>query len=397
MKVLHYIDEFHPIRLPKEYFEILAREAGEDYEVHLLMPKPDEEVKIEGVHVHYLSYFTWMLWRNKRRFRRVMDEVNPDILNIHSCWSRLMMSIVEWNEKYYKRPLVLSTHKLLMPWHSIAKLKRRLQMKLYQNRIIEQADVILVDTPQETNIQTNKHIVTIPNAVYSANCSEEDMRREYSYIHAALSNSKPYLFMSDEERRKEAMLLREAVMYKQHMGERLKNEDELNDSYRKIILHAQYEGTLNMLLPFLPAGAKEYADNTPHYIYNSKKNLDPLLSLKTLSRKSLIASVGKEEHATEAELKIVKLLVNVRYEIVHNTISQRHLAELYREMKLTDYDEDTVNVMLLRMNIHQDTARLMQLLKDFYMLEEGFMPMEPLDDKVTQTIKDKLLLWQVQA
>ncbi len=361
------------------------------------MPKPDEEVKIEGVQIHYLSYFTWMSWRNKRRFRKVMDEVHPDIINIHSCWSRLMTSIVEWNEKYYKRPLVLSTHKLLMPWHKTTKLKRRLQMKLYQHRIIEQADVILVDTPQETNIQTNKHVVTIPNAVYSHSCTEEDMRREYSYIHAALSNSKPYLFMSEEERRKEAMLLREAVMHKPHRSERLKNEDELNESYRKIILHAQYEGTLNMLLPFLPNGAKEYADNTPHYIYNSKKSLDPLLSVKTLSRKSLITSVGKEEHATEEELKIVKLLVNVRYEIVHNTISQRHLVELYRELKTTEYDEDTLNVMLLRMGLHQDTARLMQLLKDFYMLEEGFMPMEPLDDKVTKTIKDKLLLWQVQA
>lgn len=397
MKVLHYIDEFHPIRLPKEYFEILAREAGDDYEVHLLMPKPDEEVKIEGVQIHYLSYFTWMRWRNRRRFRQVMGEVNPDIINIHSCWSRLMMSIVEWNEKYYKRPLVLSTHKLLMPWHTIPRLKRRLQLKLYQNRIIEQADVILVDTPQETNIQTNKHIVTIPNAVYSSCCTEEEMRKEYSYIHTALSNSKPYLFMSEEERRQEAMLLREAVMHKHHKDEQMRNEEELNDSYRKIILHAQYEGTLNMLLPFLPSGAKEYADNTPHYIYNSKKNLDPLTSLKTLSRKSLIASVGKEEHASEADLKIIKMFVNVRYEIVHNTISQRHLVELYRELKTTDYDEDTVNVILQRMGIFPDTARLMQLLKDFYMLEEGFMPMYPLDDSVTKNIKDKLLLWQVQA
>ena len=396
MKILHYIDCFHPIRLPKEYFELLAREGGEDTEIHLLMPKPDEEVKVEGVQVHYLSYFTWMRWRNKRRFIKVMNEVNPDIINIHSCWSQVMSGIVDWNEKYYKRPLILSTHKQLMPWHNTNKIKRYIQTQLYQQKILRKADVILTDSRQETNIQANPHIFCIPNALLTKDFSGKEMQSEYTNLCISLSNSNPYLFMTEKERRKEASLLKEAVMQKRGDSQQA-NEDEMDESYERIILHAQYEGTLKMLLPFLPNGAKEYADNTPHYIYNTKKNVDSLFSLKALSKKSDLVSFGKEEAATENELLIAKYLLNVKYEIVHNTVSQRHLIELYKALKTIDYDEDTLNALLMRLGTYQDTARMMQLLKDYYNLEEGFMPMEPIDDKITKKIKDKLLLWQIQA
>lgn len=396
MKILHYIDCFHPIRLPKEYFELLAREGGEETEIHLLIPKPDEEVKVEGVQVHYLSYFTWMRWRNKRRFIKVMNEVNPDIINIHSCWSQVMSGIVDWNEKYYKRPLILSTHKQLMPWHNTNKIKRYIQTQLYQQKILRKADVILTDSRQETNIQANPHIFCIPNALLTKDFSGKEMQSEYTNLCISLSNSNPYLFMTEKERRKEASLLKEAVMQKRGDSQQA-NEDEMDESYERIILHAQYEGTLKMLLPFLPNGAKEYADNTPHYIYNTKKNVDSLYSLKALSKKSDLASFGKEEAATENELLVAKYLLNVKYEIVHNTVSQRHLIELYKALKTIDYDEDTLNALLMRLGTYQDTARMMQLLKDYYNLEEGFMPMEPIDDKITKKIKDKLLLWQIQA
>lgn len=397
MKILHYIDCFHPIRLPKEYFELLAREGGEETEIHLLMPKPDEEIKIEGVQVHYLSYFTWMKWRNKRRFIKVMNEVNPDIINIHSCWSQVMSGIVDWNEKYYKRPLILSTHKQLMPWHNINKIKRFIQTQLYQQKIVRKADVILTDSRQETNIQANSHIFCIPNALLTKDFTGKEMQSEYTNLCISLSNSNPYLFMTEEERRKEAALLKEAVMQKRGESQQFINEDAMDKSYERIILHAQYEGTFKMLMPFLPIGAKEYADNTPHYIYNTKKNVDSLYSLKALSKKSDLASFGKEEAATENELLVAKYLLNVKYEIVHNTVSQRHLIELYKALKTIDYDEDTLNALLIRLGTFQDTARMMQLLKDYYNLEEGFMPMEPIDDKITKKIKDKLLLWQIQA
>lgn len=396
MKILHYIDCFHPIRLPKEYLEILTREGEGENEIHLLMPKPDEEVKLEGVTIHYLSYFTWMKWRNKRRFMKVMDEVNPDIINIHSCWSQVMSGIVDWNEKYYKRPLILSTHKQLMPWHNTSKIKRYIQYHLYQQKIIEKADVILTDSPQETNIQANPHVFCIPNALLTNEISKEKMYSEYTNLCISLSNSNPYLFMTAEERQKESALLRKAVMQKRNESVPM-NEEEMNESYERIILHAQYEGTLKMLMPFLPIGASEFAEKSPHYVYNTKKNVDSLFSLKSLSRKSDIASFGKEEAATENEMLMAKYLLNVKYEIVHNTVSQRHLVELYKALKTIDYDEDTLNVLLMRLGAYQDTARMMQLLKDFYNLEDGYMPMEPLDDKITQKIKDKLLLWQIQA
>ncbi|MCF0192363.1 MAG: hypothetical protein HUK05_02885 [Prevotella sp.] len=396
MKILHYIDNFQPICAPKEYFELLAKECGEQDEIHLLMPKPDNEISVDGVQMHYLSYFSWMKRRNKRRFIKVMNEVNPDIINIHTCWKRSIASIVEWNEKYYKRPLILSTHKQLMPWHNTSLITRFIQAKVYQQRILGRANVILTDSPQETNIQTNNHVYCIPNALLTKGFSATDMYKEYTNLCVSLSNSNPYLFMTKEERNKEVLLLKYAIMQKR-TDNLSPNEDKMDESYERIILHAQCEGTLKILMPFLPVGAKEYAENTPHYIYNTQKNVDSLYSQKALSRKSDLISYGKEEAAKENELLIAKYLLNIKYEIFHNTVSQRHLIELYKALKTIDYDEDTLNALLIRLGVYQDIARLMQLMKDYYNLEEGYMPMEPLDDKITKKIKDKLLLWQIQA
>lgn len=401
MKVLHYIDDFNSIRMHKEYFEILARGMKEGDETHLLIPKPDYEVSLEGVTVHYLSYFKWMTRRNKKFFHNVMEEVNPDVLHFHCCWSRMTSNLITWNDRFYKRPYILSTHKMLMPWHNQCSLRRKVESKWYMDNVINTADAIVTDSVQEANIQSSRHITTIPNSLYAYNYSDEQMQHDYYQLLIALSNSKPYLFMSEEERRLEASLLRSAVS---HTGRRDanresdgQNEIEYNDSYRRIALHAYYEGTLNMLRPYLPSEAIEKADKSPHYSYNTNKNTDSLYSLRALTMKQAMESVKEEEAGTEDEKEVAKQIANVQYEIVHNIISQRHLIELFKTLRYTDYNEDTLNVMLQRLGNYQDAARIMQLMKDYYGLEEGFMPMEPLNDKITQQIKDKLLLWQVQA
>lgn len=412
MKILHYIDDFHPIRLHNEYFELLAKGLKEGDELHLLMPKADEPVKIEGVQVHYLSYFRWMTRRNRKMFFRVMDELSPDILHIHACWSRHVADLLKWNDTYYKRPYIFSPHKCLLPWHNQRRIKRALQARFYQNSIIANADVVVTDSEQENNIQTNKQTVTIKNALYANGYSIEQMQEDYSNLLHKLSNSRPYLFMNGEERKKEAELLRYAVTHSPHgdnedldlgldemennQGESLEKSPNF-ETYKRIALHALNEGTFSIMKPFLPRRVIELTEETPRFIYNTKKNTDSLYSLRTLAQKSTIASVVKEEKATEDEAEIIKQIVNVQYEIVHNTISQRHLIELYKTMRYCEYNEDTLNAMLHHLGNFQDAARLMQLLKDYYGLEEGFMPMQPLDDKLTRQIKNKLLLWQIQG
>ncbi|MCF0203330.1 MAG: hypothetical protein HUK08_08200, partial [Bacteroidaceae bacterium] len=394
-KILHYIERFDPILLPKDYFKLLAEDLDEGDELHLLMPKQDMTVEIEGVQVHHISYFSWMIWRDEKLFRKVMDSVNPDVLDFHSPNSRRVERLIQLNDLYYKRPYILSTHKQLMPWHNTSLILDRLKYKLFHQKVVKNAEVIVVDSPQETNIQENKHVVCIPNALYAYDYSEVQMRKEYQTVFNTLANSKPYIFMTPEDREKEVMLLVKAVnMPRQPESP---SDAPLSPSLQRIALHAQLEGTLNMLLPLLPAKTKEFVDNSPHYNYNVAKNTESLKSVKLLSHKSTLETITREEAATKADTEIVELLLKVKHEIFHNTVSQRHLIELYKAFRQTDYNEDTVNVMLKRLGCYQDAARLMQLMKDYYGLTEGFMPMEPLDDKITKRIKDKLLLWQVQG
>ena len=398
MKILHYIEEFDPIRLHKEYFEILARGMKDGDEIHLLMPKPDTEVSIDGVTVHYLSYFMWMKHRNKKKFLSIMDSLNPDILHIHAFWSKNASDILRWNDKYYKRPYILSPHKMMLPWHNQNRLRRLIQSKWYQKDIVCNASVILTDTEQENNIQDNKQTVTIPNALYAKDYDEEQMQGDYCALLHKLANSCPFLFMDGEARRKEAELLRYAITHSAHEGSSLPDaEDTEYETYKRIALHALNEGTFSIMKPFLPKKVIEMTEEAPRFIYNTKKNTESLYSLRTLSQKSALASATAEEAATADEKEIVKQIINVQYEIVHNQLSQRHLIELYKTLRYTEYNEDTLNAMLNRLGNFLDAARLMQLMKDYYGMEEGFMPMDPLDDKLTKQIKAKLQLWQIQG
>ena len=57
---------------------------------------------------------------------------------------------------------------------------------------------------------------------------------------------------------------------------------------------------------------------------------------------------------------------------------------------LLEYDEDKLQRMLKQLKLQKFTARLMQILQEIYFLEEGYMPIPPIDDKRTNNIRKSL-------
>ena len=80
----------------------------------------------------------------------------------------------------------------------------------------------------------------------------------------------------------------------------------------------------------------------------------------------------------------------------HKALCRKHLAELYAKIRFNDYNEHILVEMLKRMNIKKSAARLMQIMNETMGLEMGFMPMEPLDDKKTNIIRNTLFKSEIQ-
>ena len=97
-----------------------------------------------------------------------------------------------------------------------------------------------------------------------------------------------------------------------------------------------------------------------------------------------------DEKPTETERQICFMLLNVKQELRLKTLSRRHLTELYRAIRFTEYDEDMILRMFKQLGIRKFAARMLQIMKETYLLDEGFMPISPLNDKKTEAIRKQL-------
>lgn len=88
------------------------------------------------------------------------------------------------------------------------------------------------------------------------------------------------------------------------------------------------------------------------------------------------------------EKEVCHVLLYLRYQYHRRNIKKQSLQELNDTLNSLEYDEDVLNDMLEQLNEEQFAARIMQVLSEDYKLTEGFMPLNPLDDKHTKRLRE---------
>ena len=88
------------------------------------------------------------------------------------------------------------------------------------------------------------------------------------------------------------------------------------------------------------------------------------------------------------EKEVCHALLYLRYQYHRRNIKKQSLQELNDTLNSLEYDEDVLNNMLEQLNEEQFAARIMQVLSEDYKLTEGFMPLNPLDDKHTKRLRE---------
>jgi hypothetical protein len=64
--------------------------------------------------------------------------------------------------------------------------------------------------------------------------------------------------------------------------------------------------------------------------------------------------------------------------------------ELTRELYRDNVDDDQLAEKLEDAGLTKSAARLIQVLSEFVMLDEGYMPIDPIDDKLTEKLRNNL-------
>ena len=102
-----------------------------------------------------------------------------------------------------------------------------------------------------------------------------------------------------------------------------------------------------------------------------------------------VESVIGMQFATENE-RLMSTFRHLRKLTSHHQLTLSHLVELNSELRMHHCDESRLNEELKNHHLYQFAARIMQLMSDLTGLDEGFMPMLPVNDRLTRQMRKQI-------
>ena len=171
MTILHYIPSIDEASGGVgAYMQLLTRDLGTMCELHVVTHRSENERKLEGCSLHYISK-RWLTWDNcKAEFLRLLEAVKQDIVHVNCCWTPLCSQVTFWaKSRGYK--VVYTPHGMLEPWI----LRRHYWTRkvpailLYQRRAIRWADRLHATAESEKKnllrLGWNRQVQVIGNCV----------------------------------------------------------------------------------------------------------------------------------------------------------------------------------------------------------------------------------------
>lgn len=391
MKVLHYIPErllsseeeggFHgSTDLTREYLSVLTTGMGN---------------RIESQVTTSLS-----------QFKQQVKSTEPDIVHIHACWNLSAYRAQCWAMKQ-RLALVLSPHNGMQPWHVHHHLwlHKLPLLILYQRHAIKTADAIHVFSQSEYQrmkaMKWNSRLALVRNSTIDSRTTEWQMTSGLEAFYQKVIDSNSFRLMTEEEKTAENRMLHEALFQEQGVVGTEKHDKGKAlavSSLRKIFIHANDEGILQEVekgarLMQQETGVPDW-EHLQRFPRRIKKSAEPLEQEKILPKspltKSTLSNLREDEKPSDTENRLTVMLINIQHELKHKKLSRGHLTTFYRLLRFGEYDEDKLQRMLKQLKLQKFTARLMQILQETYYLEEGYMPIPPIDDKRTNNIRKSL-------
>lgn len=145
MQVLHYIPSIdRSSGGVGSYMQLLSKELGKLVELHIITHQSKNELLLDNCHIHYIDRSWWKSYKVKKQFIDIMNQVNPDVFHVNTCWFPIAAYTAIWNHRKLYIPMVYSPHGMLEPWI----IKRNYWSKklpallLYQKKALHFADIL---------------------------------------------------------------------------------------------------------------------------------------------------------------------------------------------------------------------------------------------------------------
>ena len=386
MRVLHFIPSLvianssSFLKYKLGLFEAMAK--GTEI---LVLTSDAGNMQIDGAAVKEYSPFKVCVECGKRGFGKDLSDFRPDIVHIHACWNFSAYGLFKECVRR-KIPVVLTVDNRLSRWHLSSRyLFVKLPMWLvFQHRMLSGVEALHAISEQEgawlLGIHgipglrfgrcVNSRVAVVEAFNIVADESAADMSDALIRLYQKVIDTSPFVRMTENERQVEDGLLKASLFA---------DGDEIHDksflsiqlskaSWRRIFLHSNDEGVLDSLIVI----EKQVLKDSRILKIKSEGALPPL----------------------ESELCVAMVMLSIKMK--HSCAHRSDFIRIYKMLRFNDYDEGLVKDVLDRYGVSKFAARIMTIMNERYGLGEGFMPVEPLDDKGTETLRRKLFKSEVQ-
>lgn len=426
MVVLHFIKNLDSNGVPYTFVKDCL-ESGSGDAVHVLTMSPKDRFPLlKDAVYHCLADKPWNMLACRRRFGKIVDEVHPDIIHIHSFWS-FGAWLVYRLARHRRIPVVVSVYKGMMPWNFAHRyFTHKLPMfSLFTRQMLKNVAAVHCVTEQELEVMKFVSWNPWTKARHPLNdrlalicCKKSGMenvngggstRARLDVLYRKVADSNPFMLMSEEDRTMENALLSLGASLSACNGDRngiflpMKELTErvgrmTGESWRRIQLHSDTQGTLQLVCKAMAAldPQRDVLDVDAVERFGSKVAGAFLETARTKIRISKVRLMCDEYSRYETERKVCIMLLNLKYLLDRNMLSRKNIADFFETVRFGKYNDYILESMFEYVGIKKFAARMFYILHVAMGLEEGFIPIQTRNDFQTRRMIKKLFKSNIQ-
>ena len=318
---------------------------------------------------------------NKSIYQQARD-MQADIIHVHGINQMLHTKAMRCARKMNIR-YVISLHGQLEPWAiKFQRANQRLGIIIAQRDYIEKAYAVISFGKMETSsfriLGWNPRIEEIRNGVITNAISTAAMCSQTYSVYQKVMDSNTQELMSDEDRQLMAAILKAGITGDRRWlsNRSVKLDDISTESWRHLLIYAEHENIRN------------YVDYGMNILGLSAPMIDTT-KIDAYFPKSYTRPMPIKNIIGEYDGKETNYLVRMVRQI-HKQPLLLHLIELTRELYRDTINDDMLESALEKEGLLAFFSQLMQILSEYTLLDEGYMPLPPTDNNQTTRIR-KLL------
>ena len=314
-----------------------------------------------------------------------LRESHYDLLHIHGCWQQQAWTAARQALKAGTR-LIFSPQGQLEPWiinenYWKEKLPKKL---LYQRWIVSKAYAVVVQGKMEKEclmrLGWNPRLVVIRNPQITSSITPQEANRQHVVLYRKVMDSNTLELMTDQTRH----------MLKQFIKAGITGDDRWIDGdlitlgseeWRQILCYAHQEHLTDIVrhgISVLHFDAPDLdVENIPFFLPEDYEDVP-----------SIEGAIGSS-FVSENE-RLMTTFRQLKKLFMHQRLTIAHLVELDKELRFHDFQEERLYEDLEIRGLQKLAARLMQLMAEKTGLTEGFMPVTPLDDRITKRMRRQI-------